>query len=148
MECCYCGNKFSYSKDYRYDCPDCVEFKKRILLNCLDETEKYSSHKLKVTYNIEYEEINGYAGTSKTKYYQEKIFLPVIKKFSADDFNEMGWIKDLTNQILCFFYEIPTKIDESESKTFDCPDFKSITNYDIHSAKLVRIPDPRKYILE
>ena len=148
MECSYCGNQFSYSKDYRFDCPGCTELKKRLFANSLDESEKYSSHKLKVTYNVECEEINNYNNTSKTKYYQEKKFLPLIKKFSRNDFDEMGRIKDLGNEILYFFYEIPTKEYESELKSWNCPDFKSTTNYEIIAAKLVRIPNTDKYILE
>lgn len=148
MECPYCGNKFSYSKDYRFDCPHCTELKKRIFSNSLDESEKYSSHKLKITYYIESKEIDNYSNTCKTKHYHEKKFLPLIKKFSTNDFDEMGCIKNLGNEILYFFYEIPTEEYESEAKTWNCPDFRSTTNYEIIAAKLVRIPKPDKYVLK
>ena len=147
MECRYCKKKFNPSQTYDYDCPDCMEFKKRIFENSLDESEKYSTHKLKITYDVE--EKTTYAGneSEKIKYRQIKKFYPLIKQFSTNDFDEMGSIKSLGHDLL-YFYEIAEDPCKNIYTSWYHSDETIYVDYEIVSAKLVRIPNPDKYILE
>ena len=137
LECVVCTNKIS-KKDYGY-CADCSNLKIEILLNFPNKLNIYSSHKLKITYNVEMIKI--FPNGSKTIYYPKKKFYPLVKKFSAEDFDEMGHVKSLKNPLLRI-YDVGS--EKHYNKSFPCYHL----TYQIIGAKMVRVPDPNKNILE
>lgn len=145
MDCCFCDNKLPQG-DYGWFCSNCIEIKKQIFSNSVPESEKYSSHKLKITYNVEDIDEDLDCDKIKARYYQNKKIFPLIKKFTRDDFDEMGWIKSLENPLL-YFYGIDTKVDEQKPTKWVDRYMRYSTIYEIIGVKLVKIPDADMYVL-